>query len=122
MKKFFVLVLSIFISTFSFAQIQNPVKWSYSVEQTKEGEATLLFKAKIDKEWHIYSQFTPQDGPLGAAPLPMRFIFTPNSCYELVGKVTEPTPHEEFDSTFEIKVLIHSGEVTLKQKIKFKGE
>jgi len=120
MKKIFAVAFLIFISSFSFSQMITPVKWSYSVEQTKEGEATLLFKAKIDKDWHIYSQFTPQEGLM--APLPMTFTFTPNSCYELVGKVTEPKPHEEYDSTFEIKVLTHSGEVTLRQKVKFKGD
>jgi thiol:disulfide interchange protein len=117
MKKLLPVVLLLFVSSFSFSQMLNPVKWSYSVEQTKEGEATLLFKAKIDKDWHVYSQFTPDGGPL-----PMVFTFVPNSCYELIGKVTEPHPHEEFDSTFEVKVLTHSGEIILKQKVKLKGD
>jgi thiol:disulfide interchange protein len=121
MKKIFLFIAAILTSTFSFSQFLHPVKWSYSVEQTKEGEAMLLFKAKIDKDWHIYSQFTPQDGPLGG-PMPMTFTFTPNACYELLGKVTEPKPHKEYDSTFESKVIMHSGEVVLKQKIKLKGD
>ncbi len=117
MKKLFVLLLFVLISTVSFSQFLNPVKWTYSIEQTKEGEATLLFKAKIDKDWHVYSQFTPDGGPL-----PMVFTFNPSSCFELIGKVTEPHPHEEFDSTFGVKVLTFSGEMILKQKIKLKSD
>ena len=45
----------------SFAQ--HPVKWTASVEQTNDAEATLVFKAKIEKGWHMYSQFTPDGGP-----------------------------------------------------------
>jgi thiol:disulfide interchange protein len=117
MKKSFAFLLLVLIYQSSFSQILKPVKWSFSIEQVKDGEATLLFKAKIDKGWHIYSQFTPDGGPL-----PMTFTYTPNTCYELVGKVTEPKAHEEFDSTFGVKVLIHSGEVTLKQKVKYTGD
>jgi hypothetical protein len=40
----------------------------------------------------------------------------------LVGKVEEPKPHEEFDSTFGVKVLLFSGEITLQQKIKLTNE
>ena len=36
----------------------------------------------------------------------------------ITGKVIEPKPHQEFDSTFGVIVLIHHGEITLKQKIK----
>jgi thiol:disulfide interchange protein len=114
MKRIVPFFLFVIICEFSFAQFLSPVKWSYSVEQTKEGEATLIFKATVQKEWHIYSQFTPDGGPL-----PMTFTFSPDKCYQLIGKVTEPKPHEEFDSTFGVKVLSFSGEVLLKQKIKF---
>lgn len=117
MKKIILFLALVFIHVSSFSQILRPVKWSYSIEQTKDGEATLLFKAKIEREWHIYSQFTPDGGPM-----PMTFTFTPNRSYELVGKVTEPSPHAEFDSTFGVKVLLLSGEVTLKQKIKVKKD
>ena len=117
MKKVIALLLFILVSTFSFSKILNPVKWNFSVDQNKQGEATLIFKAKIEKEWHVYSQFTPDGGPM-----PMAFTFAPDKCYELIGKVIEPKPHQEFDSTFGVKVLTFDGEITLKQKIKLNGD
>ena len=117
MKKISLILLLAFVSTVSFSQMLRPVKWQFSIEQTKEGEATLIFKARIDKDWHIYSQFTPDGGSM-----PMLFTFSPNNCYELIGKVTEPKPHEEMDSTIGLIELVHSGEVTMKQKIKIKGD
>ncbi len=116
MKKITTLLLLVLLCRISGAQILKPVKWEYSVEQTKSGEATLLFKAKIEKDWHVYSQFTPEGGSQ-----PMVFTFSPDHCYELIGKVTEPKPHEEFDSIFGVKELSFVGDITLKQKIKLNG-
>jgi thiol:disulfide interchange protein DsbD len=119
MKKIFPLLLVIlfFSSHFSFAQFVHPVKWTFSIKQDKKDEATLLFNANIEKEWHIYSQFTPDGGPM-----PMVFSFDKNKCFTLDGTVMEPKPYEEFDSTFGVKVLILSGEITLSQKIKLTGD
>ncbi len=116
MRKFVALFALLFVfANFSFAQMLNPVKWTYSMEQNGDG-VTLTFKANIQNEWHIYSQFTPDGGPL-----PMTFTFDKKSCYELIGKVTEPKPHEEFDSTFGVKVLTFTGSNTFTQKIKLSG-
>ena len=97
----------------AFAQLPNPVKWTFTVEQLSGDEATLMFNASIDPGWHIYSQFTPDGGPL-----PTVFTFEENGCYGLVGKPTEPAAHEEYDSTFEVKVLTLDGKPSFTQKIK----
>ena len=112
---FIFVFLIAFVNT-SNSQIRTPVKWTFSVEQKNNTEATLHFKAAIEKEWHIYSQFTPDGGPI-----PMFFSFEQDKNYELVGKVTEPKPHEEFDSTFGVKVLTFEGTPVFSQKIKLKG-
>jgi thiol:disulfide interchange protein len=109
-------VAAIFLSLAGNAQMLSPVKWRTSVEQTKPGEATLLMTATIEKEWHIYSQFTPDGGPM-----PMAFTFEPDKNYELVGKVTEPKPHKSFDETFEVDVLSFDGIVVMRQQVKLKG-
>ena len=44
------------------AQIQNNVKWNFSLDQ-KGDEAVITFKATIAKGYHIYSQNTPPGGP-----------------------------------------------------------
>jgi len=96
-------------------QAADPVKWTFTVEQKNSDEAMLVFHANIEKGWHIYSQFTPDGGPL-----PTVFTFEANGCYQLDGKATEPKPYEEFDSTFEVKVLTLDGKPTFTQKIKLK--
>jgi len=94
-----------------------PAKWNFSFEKTSEKEGTLLFKATLDKGWHMYSQNTPGIGPDLTA-----FKFEPSGCYEQVGKVTEPTAHQEYDDALHQNVLTFSDEVTFKQKIKFNGK
>jgi len=99
----------------SFAQAPNPVKWNNKVEQHGT-ETTLVFNADIESGWHIYSQFTPDGGPL-----PTVFTFEENGCYQLVDKAAEPKAHEEFDSTFGVKVLTLDGKPAFTQKIKLKS-
>jgi thiol:disulfide interchange protein DsbD len=96
-------------------QIQKPAKWSFSVQKGTGNEHTLVFSVKLDPEWHLYSQYTPDGGPI-----PMEFTFEPSDCYERIGKVTEPTPHEDYDSTFMVKVLQFEKSAVFKQKIRLK--
>lgn len=113
MKKITALLFLTFITVFTtFAQLVEPVKWSYRVEQ-KGQEATLIFKATVDKGWHVYSQFIPDGGPI-----PTSFTFTPDKNYTLVGKVTEPKGEEIFDPNFEIKLKFFENFAEFKQKIK----
>jgi len=116
MKKISILFLLVSFAKLSFSQGPNPSSWTYSTEYSSPGEATLIFKLKLDKGWHVYSQNTPDGGPL-----PMVYKFDPNDCYELIGACTEPKPHEEFDSLFGVKVLTFDGEVTFRQKVKVKS-
>lgn len=116
MKKIILLFVLLFSVNTTFSQMLNPVKWTFTVEERGKDEVTLVFKAKMDAGWHIYSQFTADGGPL-----PMVFRFDEKNCYKLVGKVSESKAHEEFDSTFEVKVLLFEKEATFKQKVKLKG-
>jgi thiol:disulfide interchange protein len=112
------LLLIVFLQAgFAHAQLLSPVKWTTGVEQTKPGEATLVMTAHIEKDWHIYSQHTPDGGPL-----PMVFTFEPDKNYELVGKVEEPKPYKYFDETFQVNILSFGGVVVMRQKINLKGD
>ena len=123
MKKIIILLLFLSAGKFSFSQKFggdkkiDPDHWTFAVENSSADEATLVFKLKLDDNWHVYSQNTPEGGPL-----PMVYKFDATACYELSGKCLEPKPHEEFDSTFGVKVLIFDGEVTFRQKIKVKSK
>lgn len=109
----FLFVLVIF-PMIGLPQILEPVKWSFNVEQTSPGEATLILTARIDKKWHLYSQDIPPNGPI-----PTTFKFNKSPDYKLIGKVTEPKPIEEIDPLFENMLLkFFTGKAVFKQKIK----
>ena len=95
------------------AQQLDPAKWTFSVKETSNTTAELVFTAKIDDGWHLYSQYTDEAGPL-----PLVFEFTPGDDYSLVGKVREPKPHEEMDPLFGCVVKSFSGTVTFRQTIR----
>ena len=117
MRKLLIVCLTLFVSVSSFAQVQKAVKWNYHIEQKSKNEALLVMTASIDEGWHIYSQFTPDGGPL-----PTMFSFDSSACYSIDGKVTEPKAHEEFDSTFDMKVLTLEGNPSFTVKIKLSDD
>jgi thiol:disulfide interchange protein DsbD len=108
------LALLFLLLTFSAAaQMENKVKWKFSIEQKGE-EATIIFKAKIDKGYHIYSMFTP---PGGAGPTELEF--EKNKNYTTVGKPTESKPHIAYDDVFGVDVWSFDESAEFRQKIKF---
>ena len=66
MKKVLFLLLSFLTLFTAQGQMVNPVKWSSRVEKISDTEFNLVMEAKIDDDWHVYSQFTPENGPLPA--------------------------------------------------------
>lgn len=104
-----------FICAFSVsAQIENPVKWSFSAKDIGEGMAEVSFKADIQTGWHVYSQFIDEGGPI-----PTSFTFKASKDYKLIGAVTEtPKAVSSFDKNFNMQISWHEKEVIFKQKIK----
>ncbi len=96
------------------AQILKPVKWSFSWGPINNGETELIFKAKIDQGFHVYSQFLESsDGPVATS-----FNFDKSKDFSPVGKVAEGKPLEEYDPNFEMKLKFFANEAVFKQKIK----
>ena len=48
MKKLTTLFLLLSMAIASFAQLQDPVKWTYSVKDLNESESELVFTANLD--------------------------------------------------------------------------
>ena len=95
MKKLITLLLFFtFLSTQ--AQIIEPVKWQSRVEKISETEFNLILEGKIDAGWHVYSQFTPDGGPL---PTALKFA---KGDYELVVKTQERKTKTDFNDVFEV--------------------
>lgn len=112
MKKLVFFLLSFF--TFCLQAQDNPVSWSFSSKMVNECEYDLIFKAKIDDPWHIYS--LNKAGSEG--PNPTVFTFKKSMDYELVGKVKQAKPVKEFDKVFEMNVEYFSKEATFTQRVK----
>ena len=112
MKKFLTILLMLGMAIASFAQIEEHVKWTYSVKELNGQEAELVFTGKIDDGRHLYSQHTAPNGPIATS-----FEFTPSEDYVLKGKVQETKPHEEYDDIFKCTVRSFSDKVVFRQKI-----
>jgi len=100
------------------AQILDPVKWTYWTEKINDTEYYLVFKAKIDKGFHLYSQHVGDGGPL-----PTEFIFEKPIGYVVVEKALEiPKPKKEYEEAFMMDVLYFEKAQTFKQKINITGD
>jgi thiol:disulfide interchange protein len=112
-KSLFVVLLLVFFSGASFAQILNPVKWTFSSKKINDTVAELYLKATIDKGWHVYSQYIPENGPV-----PTSFTFEKSKDYQTIGKVIEPKPIVEFDPNFDMQLKFFAKSAVFVQKIK----
>lgn len=102
----------------SFATAQDVVKWTWSAKKLAPQSYELSFSAKVEKPWHIYSQSTPDGGPL-----PTVFAFNKNPLITFNGKVKESgkllQKHEE---VFGVDVKYFAGNVVFTQLVKLKSK
>jgi len=116
MKKTVILFAFVVTALFLNAQIVNPTKWVFDSKQNGN-EADLIFKAKIDRGWHLYDTYLPEGGPIATS-----FVFEDSTLFEIVGEIIkEPQPVISFDPTFQMNVGYFSDEETLTLKIKLKS-
>ena len=95
------------------AKIYDPVKWSFTSERINDKEFNLVITARIEKGWHVYSQFIEEGGPI-----PTSFKFAPSTAYKLIGKITEtPKAISAFDKTFDMQIAWHKDQVVFKQRV-----
>ena len=113
MKKMLLALAGLLMGSLLWAQQLDPVKWTYSVKELSATEAELVFNAKLDAGWHLYSQYTDPNGPLA-----IEFTFTDSKDYRRIGNVLEPKPHEEMDNVFNCVVKSFEGSVVFRQKVK----
>lgn len=100
------------------AQVRNPVKWTHSVKPTGTGKYVVSMKAVLEKGWHIYSQHTPDGGPV-----PTSVEFTKNPLVVLAGPVKEVGKLENhYEKLFGVNVKQFSNEVTFVQELTVKGK
>lgn len=116
MKKITAFLVLILSAQFITAQIVNPTKWEFDSKQNGN-EVDLIFKATIDKGWHLYDTYLPEGGPIATS-----FVFEDSTLFEFAGEIIkEPQPVITFDQTFQMNVGYFSDVATLTQKIKLKS-
>ncbi|SNR62515.1 protein-disulfide reductase DsbD [Flavobacterium sp. ov086] len=96
------------------AQILEPVKWTSKIEKKSGNNAVLIFDGTIEKDWHMYSQFTPDGGPLA---LEIAFKNQKGN-YELVGKAKEGKTKTAFNDVFGVNETFFEGKAHIEQEIK----
>ena len=92
---------------------QNVVQWSatYSKENSE-----VIIKAKIDKDWHLYSQYVSPN----AGPVPTTIKFTKNKNVKLKGKPNEENVHAMYDENFMAHISVFDDYALFRQKVKVK--
>ncbi|MCM4170808.1 DUF255 domain-containing protein [Arenibacter sp. TNZ] len=115
MKYILGLILLVFGFFLGFSQTdENPAIWTYEAEKISDTEYNLIIKADIYEGWHIYSQFTDENGSL-----PSELAFEKvGEDYELVGSTTESETLTEYSDIFEVDETFFKEKAVFTQKIK----
>ncbi len=111
----FLFFLASVLTVSVFAQMADPVHFTASMKMLGGDEAEIVFSAKIDKGWHLYSTDLGSDGPTQAT-----FNVNKMSGVEPVGKL-RPVGKEiaQFDEMFGMKLRFFENSGSFVQKIKF---
>ena len=91
----------------------DPVKWTTKIEQKSATNFIITFNATIENEWHVYSQFTPDGGPL---PLEVNFKNQKGN-YTLVGKAKESKTRTAYNDIFEVNETFFEKKAQITQEI-----
>ncbi len=118
MKKTILALLFLFCGSFLFAQIvSNPVEWTASAKKIGDKTYEIRLSADIKDGWHIYSQTTPDGGPI-----PTAITFTKNPLVTSNGIPKETGKLEKrFEPLFGVDVKQYSDKVDFVQIVKLKA-
>ncbi len=113
MKKIILLLIAFLAFANGNAQILDPAKWTTKIEKKSDTRYLLIFNAVIDNEWHLYSQFTPDGGPL-----PLEIIFkNQKGNFKLIGKAKESKTRTAFNDIFEVNETFFEKKAQIQQEI-----
>ena len=93
----------------------NPVVWDFAIQKISDSDFELIYTAKIDEGWTIYSQFTNDDGPV-----PTSVNYETEEGFTLSGTSSESGHKKEgFDKIFDVDVIKFLGDedFVIQQKI-----
>jgi hypothetical protein len=119
MKHLFTSMILIFFGMAVSAQIKASIDWTFSAKKlVAENTYEITIVANPPAGWHVYSQFTPEGGPV-----PTAFTFNKNALLSLEGKTRESGKIiEYFDKNFNVKVKYFDHKAVFTQIVKVKGK
>lgn len=115
MRKLLILISVLGITHFGFAQ--NPVHWQFNAKKISDKTYEVHITASIDEPWSIYSQSTPEGGPL-----PTAIQFAKNPLVTQSGKIKEVgSLKKKFEDVFDVDVLYYKNKVDFVQVVTLKS-
>ena len=113
MKKLVYIFIVFLAFAKGYSQILDPVKWTTTIEKKSETIFILTFNGVIEKDWHMYSQFTPDGGPL-----PLEIVFkNQKGNFNLVGKAKESKTKTAYNDIFEVNETFFEHKAQITQEI-----
>ncbi|GAO43021.1 protein-disulfide reductase DsbD domain-containing protein [Flavihumibacter petaseus] len=118
MKKVLLLAFGLMALNVLNAQVKNPIQWAFASKAIDANTYEVSMTANIENGWHIYSQTTPEGGPI-----PTEISFAKNPLVSLVGAAKEVGKMEQRrEELFGVDVKQFSGKVVFVQLVKLKGK
>lgn len=114
MRKIYLLLFTLLLVCSASAQMADPIHFTTQLKELSNDEAEIIFTAKIDAGWHVYST------DLTGGPIAASFNSVKMEGVETVGKL-KPRGNEQkvFDKLFDMEVRYFENAATFVQKVKF---
>lgn len=118
MKKLHVAIVGILLMYTASAQIKEPISWSFTANKVNDVTYELHLTASVDRGWHIYSQTTPDGGPVAT-----KIEFAKNPLATLNGAAKEEGKLEQkHEALFGVDVKQFSNKIDFVQVVKLKAK
>ncbi|MBC7886604.1 MAG: sugar transporter [Ferruginibacter sp.] len=108
----------VMVLIFGATNAQQKISWAYTAKKLANNTYEIHITATPPPGWHIYSQLTPEGGPV-----PTTFKFNNNALVVLEGKVGEKGKLiSYFDKNFKVNVKYFEGRADFVQMVTVKGK
>ncbi len=99
------------------AQVENPVKWSFTAKKITTTIYEVHMTATVDAGWRLYSQ------QAGEGPVPTRFTLKTSAQIAPTGKIMEVGKAiVAQDTAFNARLKYYQNQVDFVQKVTVKGK
>lgn len=118
MRQLLLSVTALLSATLCFSQVKQPAKWSFTASKINATTYEIHLTANLEAGWHIYSQTTPEGGPVAT-----KIKFAANPLVLVQGAATEVGKLEKkHEAIFGVDVKRFSNKVDFVQVVKLKGK